>query len=102
MFFPVRPFTVKEDQMFKKKVLSLLVLISVFLASLTISSFTIQVSPYSRMMAGTFSEQVSLSGSLQGSNPYHLDCFRRSYKFNKNQGVGLNPKDASNYFLNLS
>ena len=89
--------------MIKQKFLPILAISSLLLASLLISSFTIHVTPLHRGTIGSYSQQlVSWNGSFQAAQPYHLDCFRRYYRFNKTQNSTHNQRDASNYFLNLS
>jgi hypothetical protein len=97
MFLPVRSITLKEDAMFKKRVLFSLTMSSIALVSLTISSFTISASPLSSEMTGSLHQR---NGSIHASNTYHLDCFRRHYNFNYEKS--LIPEDASNYFMNRS
>lgn len=89
--------------MFKKRFLLELATSSILLVSLTISSFTIQVSPSHQGTTGVFyQQQVSSNRLLQVSNTYHLDCFRRYYKFNHDQDSTRNQQDASSYYLTLS
>lgn len=89
--------------MFKKNFLPVLAMSWILLASLTISSFTIHASPLHQGTTGSFyRQQVSSNGFLQASNTYHLDCFRRYYKFDHAQAATRYQQDASNYYLTLS
>jgi len=89
--------------MFKKRFLRGLAMGSILLVSLTISSFTLSASPYCRAALGSlYQRHAEWSGLAQFSNTYHLDCFRRTYKFDHSQDTTRNQKDASNYFMNLS
>jgi nucleoside recognition membrane protein YjiH len=85
--------------MFKKSFLLGLAMSSIFLVSLTISSFTISASPLSRGMTGSLYQR---NGSVHFSNTYRLDCFRRTYNFNHEKSSVTEQKDVSNYFINLS
>ena len=85
--------------MFKKSFLLGLAMSSIFLVSLTISSFTISASPLSREMTGSLYQR---NGSVHVSNTYHLDCFRRYYNFNHEKSSVTEQKDASNYFMSMS
>jgi hypothetical protein len=88
--------------MIKKNFLPVLAMSSILLASLAISSFTIQASPLHQGMTGSFyQQQASWSGSFQASSPYHLDCFRRYYKFD-HQDSTRQQQDASNHYLTLT
>lgn len=88
--------------MVKKNFLPLLAISSILLASLAISGFTIGISRLHQGVTGSFYQQASWSGSSQASSPFHLDCFKRYYKFDHKADTTHNQLDASNYYLMLS
>jgi hypothetical protein len=95
----VSTFYSKGGNMFKKSFLRGLAISSIFLVSLTISSFTMSASPLNHGMTGSVYQR---SGFVHVSNTYRLDCFRRYYNFNHEKSSITEEKDASNYYMNLS
>jgi hypothetical protein len=88
--------------MFKRRFLLGLATGSILWASLTISSFTMIASPLSHGMIGSLHQRSAVLNVTQVSSTYHLDCFKRYYKFNHGQSSTRNQQDASNFYLQLS
>lgn len=89
--------------MVKKNSLPLLAISSILLVSLVISGFTIRVLPlHQGVKGGFYRQEASWSSSLQAASPYHLDCFKRYYKFDHNTDSARNQQDVSNYYLTLT
>ncbi len=85
--------------MFKKRFYLALEACLIVLVSLPISSFALASSADASDLSRL---HVTWTGSAQLSPKYHLDCFRRTYRFGQKNASTSVQSDASNYFLSLS